>query len=395
VQEVPGAILMKSDTLKTKTKTKTTCLVFVGQGIVSPYIGEDIILALKSLGCAVELQPLVLNMQLMEQKIEAFKPQIIIAIDGKGLHFPPIKEWSCKRVAWFVDNPYYFSETNELEKDDFLFIWDKEYIPDLKGAGFKNVFFLPLATNPERFSDQPLSEQEQKQYACDVSFVGSIGKERDSLREEHREKYPPAVNRLVDKLFTLIKYLYEPKKSREVLGMLQQVRGMLDAEIRPLVDHLLDKEVDAYWRHGVLQAIQSFDAKLYGPEALEQYSGERTSYIGEAGYQEEVRKIYKASQVNINATRPQLRMTINQRIFDVFSCGGFLLTDYRTFLEEVLPFDPRQICYNSFDDLKERVSYYLTNPKEKEGIIEAAKQSIRQNHTYESRMREMLGILGL
>jgi len=140
--------------LQTSKKETMTAIVLVGRGIVAPFIIQDIALAFRELGCNVELLPLRRQGEDLLRRAQTIKPDFIIALDGTGLDFPWVQRLSCLKIAWFVDNPFYF--LNYIDKNTILFCWDEDYIPDLHHAGFKNIFFLPLATNPYIFNPRPL-----------------------------------------------------------------------------------------------------------------------------------------------------------------------------------------------------------------------------------------------
>jgi len=123
---------------------------------VSPYIIEDLALGLKGAGCGVSFLSLGDSEEALKTKLSKINPDFVLSVDGKCLDRPAIKQWGGLRVAWFVDNPFYFSEKEDLKEDGLLFVWDKEYVVDLKKLGNKtfsrppdhkalnDTFLLPL-----------------------------------------------------------------------------------------------------------------------------------------------------------------------------------------------------------------------------------------------------------
>ncbi|MFC1809294.1 glycosyltransferase [Candidatus Omnitrophota bacterium] len=385
-----------SNQIKTEKKTETLCaaFLFVGKGIVAPYIIEDIALALKQLQCDVTLVPLNIDQNELASLISSSKPQFVVALDGKGLDYAPIASSNILRVAWFVDNPFYFKELKTLQSQDVVFVWDREYIPDLKKAGLKNAFFLPLATNPQRFNDEPLSQEDRETYSCEVSFVGTVGQPQEYFRNNRKKTYPAEINNLVDKMIPLVLQSYDIKKYGYVLKGVRNVEDNLDGKVKSLIQFLVDTEVNAIKRYELIKSLSSFKTTIYGDiQTQETCDTAKIAKRPVVDYRSELSKVFKASTINLNSTRPQLKTTVNQRIFDVFSSGGFLLTDYRAYLDEIIPFSSDLISFSNPHDLKDKITYYLKHEDERSELIIAAQKTVRHHHTYLHRIEELMHVI--
>jgi spore maturation protein CgeB len=53
------------------------------------------------------------------------------------------------------------------------------------------------------------------------------------------------------------------------------------------------------------------------------------------------------------------------------------------------------VYYESFDDCEKKAEYYLTHEDERLTIAENGCRKVRQFHTYDKRVEEMLGVVGL
>jgi len=236
----------------TKTKKSLKIAMFVGQGIIAPFILEDIACALVELGHCIEFIRMGSDSLSLRESLAAVKPQILFSLDGKGFQDDITASKEYTRVTWFVDNPFYFDELKHLQPDDFIFVWDKEYISEIKKLGFKHVYFLPLATNPNRFHGLPLSEDDQARYACDVSFVGTIAKRPDDLKADRVGQYPEELNRLISSMMRITENIYVRSEALGALDAMTTTMGNLDPDLRPLIYLLLDQEVDACKRNNTL-----------------------------------------------------------------------------------------------------------------------------------------------
>ena len=104
------------------------------------------------------------------------------------------------------------------------------------------------------------------------------------------------------------------------------------------------------------------------------------SYIGEAPSQQ-ISKIYSACKIGFNSS---IINDINMRIFEIMSCGCFLLTNriknegfYQMFEE-----DKHLVTYTNDKDLLEKVDYYLTHNEERERIAQAGHELVINHYTY-------------
>ena len=52
-------------------------------------------------------------------------------------------------------------------------------------------------------------------------------------------------------------------------------------------------------------------------------------YHSELSYYDDLPDFYPLSDINFNCTSQQMKGAVNQRVFDVPCCNGFLLTDHR------------------------------------------------------------------
>jgi spore maturation protein CgeB len=63
----------------------------------------------------------------------------------------------------------------------------------------------------------------------------------------------------------------------------------------------------------------------------------------EVNYHKELPIVYNTAKINLNITVSKLKAGVSQRIFDIFACEGFLLTDYRSCLFR--HFEPEEELY--------------------------------------------------
>ncbi|MFC1948652.1 glycosyltransferase [Chloroflexota bacterium] len=83
--------------------------------------------------------------------------------------------------------------------------------------------------------------------------------------------------------------------------------------------------------------------------------------------------IFKSSKINLNfsGTPAHHRLQIKGRMFQVCMAGGFLLTEYVPGIERYFEPDKEIVCFDSVEDLTDKIAYYLEHEKERQAITEA------------------------
>ena len=104
--------------------------------------------------------------------------------------------------------------------------------------------------------------------------------------------------------------------------------------------------------------------------------------------------IYQSSRINLNISSLQFDTAINNRIVDVAISGGFLLTDKRAGLEELIPFYD-DITYESPEEMNEKINYWL-NQKSNKKYFEIRNELFNifsNNFTYQNCLSTIIPLL--
>lgn len=121
-------------------------------------------------------------------------------------------------------------------------------------------------------------------------------------------------------------------------------------------------------------------------------------------FPEEAAKYYNGAKINLNLHRAGTddRFThgnpkniqpvgISERTFCVAGCGGFQLIDnYRSNLSEQFEIGKEIAVFDSNDDFKKKIEYYLAHEEERKKIAEAGMKRVLADHTYEKRLKKIL-----
>lgn len=85
----------------------------------------------------------------------------------------------------------------------------------------------------------------------------------------------------------------------------------------------------------------------------------------------------------------------SDRVYETTGRGGFIIHPRIEGLEKDFVEDKEIVfyTYGDFDELREKIDYYLTHDKERKAIQKAGFERTKRDHTYVNRMKEMLDIV--
>jgi len=116
---------------------------------------------------------------------------------------------------------------------------------------------------------------------------------------------------------------------------------------------------------------------------------------------EQITRIMRESVISLNfgdsgvvmrGLVPGRSRQIKARIFEVPGAGGFLMTENANDLDRFYEIGKEIVVYEGLSDLVEKITYFLGHPEERDKIAMAGHVRTRNEHTYESRFRELLEI---
>jgi spore maturation protein CgeB len=79
------------------------------------------------------------------------------------------------------------------------------------------------------------------------------------------------------------------------------------------------------------------------------------------------------------------------RTFEIPACGAFLLAERTEEHLELFEENKEMVCFESPEELVDKVRYYLAHDKERQRIAEAGYGKVTgEKHTYQDRLSEIL-----
>lgn len=151
-----------------------------------------------------------------------------------------------------------------------------------------------------------------------------------------------------------------------------------------------------YYRARMLEIFEEYDLKIWGrncPPWIASASRSHCTrhYIAE----KDKAKALGATKIVVNTMQYSEIEGVNCTLFEAAGCGAFQIADWKPALPDLFEPEREIVTFQTRQELKEKVDYYLAHPQERQEIADRAHARAHREHTYEVRLRRMLEILGL
>jgi hypothetical protein len=350
-------------------------------------IRHELAEAASDLGLLPWLLPADLPPASWRQLLATHRPLLVLAINFHG--FDPWGETQAileaagvPLVVWCVDNPFHLLSGIKTRawKRLLLAVSDPWFVRPLRELGGQAIF-LPLATSPTLFAPRATTPTEE------VLFVGR------TVFPDHERFFAAA----------------HPSQP-----LLRRSRGLApsrtahwgwwwEQEGRPrLWPGQAARSVGAgaatcalAWRTQVLtQVARSLPLTLVGDAQWRSLMPD-ARLLPPVDYYAGLADYYAQAAITLNLTSLLLPHGLTQRHFDVWACGGFLLTDnspgLRLFPRHLT--DP--ITFTTPGQAVDLCRRYLSCPQQRSQLTHTWREHILQHHTYAHRLAHILDIVGI
>jgi spore maturation protein CgeB len=330
-----------------------------------------------------------------------FRPDLVLTVNHFGLDREGklaglLDELGLPLASWFVDNPHLilFDYDHPGADNTAIFTFDAGNLDAMRDRGFKHVHYLPLATDPQRF--RPDAGPAPEEWDADISFVGSsmAGPVQKSLALSGLpapllREYEGVAGAFGRSGETSVARFLASERPDWLEAMITLTR-----EQRLAAESLLTWEATRQYRQACVRAILPFSPLVVGDDGWTPLlGGSNARLLPNLDYYADLPRFYPRSGINFNCTSRQMKGAVNQRVFDVPACGGFLLTDHREQMEDLFDLDREAAVYRSVEEIPGLVERFAADPAARTAISRAAARRIRAEHTYEIRLNRLLEIM--
>lgn len=359
-----------------------------------PVIAQDCVDALRVLGFVTTYLPLT------EDNVMALmtaRPDYVLTINFNQFISQVCELLTIPYLSWVVDTPCYSVYDKAVSQScSFTFLYDAAIAQRLRGSGVRQVYHLPVAANPDRIAGL---QSRSGGPALDVSFVANL------TRTEYRTWIMPRLTAATRERCTqLIDSLDQPG---ETFRLAERIDASLIDAVRQesgyqlIGDHyltvaeklayLLGREHSWQERISLVNTLeQHLEIGVYGNAEWQEVIG---CYAGHADHFSLMPTLFRVSRINLNLTRSFVEYGLPMRIFDVLSCGGFLVTNDKADLQKLFTAGKDLVIFRDAQDLIEICAYYLEHDEQRKAIAEQGRVTVARDHTYVARLTDMFTTL--
>lgn len=299
-------------------------------------------------------------------------------------------------VAVTVDCPV-FEIFNTSIKSSYnrLFLFDKKQYDMVHPLNPDCVFHVPLGAACDRLNTLLGNTTD---YKYDVSFVGSLYNEKDALNaildsdalSDHKDFIIKAIN----SQFEGEVYGYHEIKENIPTGVISAIQKT-DPAFYPSDMSVFDiSEYVAYSDYLCPHATYLERVRLLNLIAqntppnsqLHFFTQSDTSALsdqivihGGVNSLTEMPFVFRQSKINLNITTRSIESGLSQRIWDVLACKGFLITNYQPEIDMFFKDGVHLVTYKSYDELVEKIGYYLSHEDERMAIAQNGFEEVCAN----------------
>lgn len=332
-----------------------------------------------------------------------------------SINFYPFLSDVCQRlgllyVCWSVDCPvlelFSASIRNSCNR---IFLFDYTQYITFHPQNPNGIFYLPLATNVDRWDQvlTSLSPEDIQRYSSDISFVGSLYHEKSPLSSlntplpisQYWAGFAKGMAEAQAKIYGF--NFLEEAIPDDFITVLKQSDSNFYQLDNAFTD--TDRYVAANYYLGMYasesERVKTLNELAAAGHKVTLYTRSNTSLLHDVDCREgvtthvEMPKVFHCSKINLNITIKSIQSGLSLRVWDILGCGGFLLSNYQTEIPEYFELGKDLDCYESPDDLKQKVAFYLAHDDIRTEIAHNGYQKVKQLHTYELRIATMLKTL--
>ena len=325
-----------------------------------------------------------------------------------SLNYFPIISMLCNMnsipyYSWIYDCPMdtILSMTSNNECNHIM-CFDRNQTALLNSYGIKTAQHFPLWADPGmKKTVRSTDSAVKRKYACDISFIGNFynGSNNRIRKAISDDKFDDYSTGFINGLVRFQRCIPETNIIKESLSKDVADRIIEACELTLSDKYIRDDfqkateaigvEVSCKEREETVEAIaKDYEINLYTSSKLEFDPGKLINK-GFADNATELPLIYNSSRINLNMTSTNITSGIPLRVFDILSCGGFCLTNYREEIAECFVDGEDLVIYYDLNDLKEKIAFYLANETLRAKIAENGHKKAIAEFNIDDRLKKM------
>ncbi len=342
--------------------------------------------------------------------LEQQKPDMLFSVNFFPVLAQACHETGIPYVCWNCDSPLLAMYNNAVfYNTNFIFTFDRSNYEEFKNLGVNHIYHLPLAANTEHFKNiLKCNNTDIVLSKYDISFIGSMYENNSfdriasSLPDYLCGYFDGALyaqlhvsgGNILEKLLThdICRQLEEITDYRKSPDSFADIRTLFSTTVLGFKAASMQREFYLNSLAAYLQKTLSNKHKCF----LHLFTGSNTDLLpfikchGKVDYNTEMPVIFRQSKINLNMTIPNIKTGIPLRVWDILSCGGFLMTDFRIELMDFFIPGEDIVVFEDAYELEDKAGFYLSHDTIRNKIAQNAYNKISKGHTCQNRIENIL-----
>lgn len=364
------------------------------------YTHSDGISSLKNLGYHVVVTDIAHEKYDNDEKfmdaVEKLIHDNLIDIVFSFNYFPDLSRVAMRQniryISWCFDSPHHTLNSITLNNPcNKVYLFDHAMYEHYRQLGIDTVSYMPLACNTKRVTNYLKAiPKGSSKYQHDITFLGTLYE--DDYNFFDQIKYlPPYLKGYIDAAIEaqfpiygmdMIGHLMRDDICEDVL---QYVKLSLGDNYRScskdLLISMIQKKATILERKRILTVLgENYSVDHYAGAQNENIP---VNFKGYASYETDMPGIFASSKINLNITLRSILSGLPLRIIDILGAGGFCLTNFQSELPLYFENNESIVWYESYEDMFEKVAYYIAHDDERERIALNGHQIIKEQFSYE------------
>ncbi len=310
---------------------------------------------------------------------------------------------STEYYSWIYDCPMdtILSLTSN-NKCNHILCFDRNQAALLRSYGINTAVHFPLWSDiGMKNTVENASDAIKRKYACDISFIGNFynGSNNRIKRALNDGKFDEYTEGYINALIKFQQLIPESNiiKASLIKDVVDKVTDICELSLsEKYIKDDFQKATDAIGvevsrkeREEMIELIaRDRELNLYTSSKLEFNTGKLINK-GFADNLKEVPLIYNSSKINLNMTSTNITSGIPLRVFDILSCGGFCITNYREEIAELFTDGEDLAIYYDKYDMIDKIGFYLSHEEERTRIAENGHKKAITEYNIDNRLKSL------
>lgn len=342
------------------------------------------------------------------RKSEAFEKAFYEFVDDNHIdiafsyNYYPVLAESCKNknikyISFLYDSPYVMLYSYTLMyPTNYVFVFDSSLFKQFRDGGLTNVYYMVLPTDPLQYEKQSEKFKNSARLKSDISFMGQLYNEEhlfydkmEAVGDEYLNGYLRGV---IEAQLKVYGYNFADKvitpdiRKRLYRAFPYDVQSPgVEPDNYIYADYLINRKATSIERNRFITAIgERF------PDRLKLFTwNEKATFVGVknmgiATYENEMPVVFHESKINLNISLRSIKTGIPLRCMDIMGSHGLLLSNYQQDLVDAFIPGEEFVCYESEEDMLNKIDYLLSHEAERKEIAENGYQKVKNEYNFET-----------